>query len=256
MDKIPTSYRCLKNVTSTLLKHFNIEPTDDFTSIKDIMLEKLGADFWGMGHNICYFSTFHARYEGPPPSESYIQDDCMFHVLGIRAIAKRVAEFDYEYPRFLDPPLASIESTSEINENFLISKLKYFDFSHMVNLHYEQKDKILRKSFEANDYKISVTSLIKNNEFIAMGSFNSLFMICSYLRGMDRFLMDIAGNKKLAEKIIQLTSQYCLEYNRRELESFGPQAEFYCSWDDVATQEDRFSALKILGDISFLSTKN
>jgi len=164
----------------------------------------------------------------------------MFHVLGIRAIAKRIAEFDYEYPRFLDPPLASIESASEINENFLISKLEYFDFSHMVNLYYEQKDKVLRQSLEDDDRKISLLNLSKRNEFIAMGSFNSLFMICSYLRGMDRFLMDMAGNKKLAEKIVKLASQYCLEYNRLELENFGPQAEFYCSWDDVATQQDLF----------------
>lgn len=210
-----------------MLKYFNIESTDDFISNKDILLEKLGANFWAMGHNICYFSTFHAKYDGPPPSELYIQDDCMFHVLGISAIAKRVAEFDYEYPRFLDPPLASIESASEIKEDFLISRLKYFDFSHIVNLYYKQKDKVLREPIDTNDHKISLANLRKSNEFIAMGSFNSLFMICSYLRGMDRFLMDIAGNKKLAEKIIKLTSQYCLEYNRRELESLGPQAEFY-----------------------------
>jgi len=30
--------------------------------------------------------------------------------------------------------------------------------------------------------------------------------------------------------------EFILEFNRRELSSFGDKAEFYCSWDDVADQ--------------------
>ncbi len=242
IDRIPTSYRGLKNVTKELIAYFGIEDTEDFISIKDDLLENLGADFWAMGHNICYFSTFHAKYNGPVPEDPYIQDDCLFHALGIRAIAKKVEEYDYEYARFTDPPLSDIGSASDIKDDFLISKLKLFDFDHMVNLYHEQKEKVVRGITHDQNHKeeLSINNLRKNNEFIALGSFNSLFIICSYLRGMDQFLMDLAGNKKIAEKIIKLVGEYCLEYNKLELEAFGGKAEFYCCWDDVATQDNLF----------------
>jgi uroporphyrinogen-III decarboxylase len=242
VDKIPTSYRGLKNVTKNLLKYFNIKDTDEFINIKDDLLKKLGADYWAMGHNICYFSTFHAKYQGPIPNDPYIQDDCLFHALGINAIAKRIEKYDYEYPKFTDPPLSKINHESDIDDNFLIKKLKLFNFKEMVNLYYEQKEKVIHNK-EKNENlpeDLKIENLRKNYEFIAMGSFNSLFIICSYLRGMDQFLLDLAGNKKIAEKIIRLVGEYCLEYNKKELESFGKEAEFYCCWDDVATQEDIF----------------
>jgi hypothetical protein len=143
VDKIPTSYRGLKNVTKNLLKYFNIKDTDEFINIKDDLLKKLGADYWAMGHNICYFSTFHAKYQGPIPNDPYIQDDCLFHALGINAIAKRIEKYDYEYPKFTDPPLSKINHESDIDDNFLIKKLKLFNFKEMVNLYYEQKEKVI-----------------------------------------------------------------------------------------------------------------
>ena len=242
VDKIPTSYRGLKNVTKSLLRNFGIKDTDEFIEIKDEFLADLGTDYWAMGHNICYFSTFHAKYQGPLPGEPYIQDDCLFHALGIRAIAKKIEQYDYEYPKFTNPPLADIESASDIKDDFLIKKLRFFNFKEMVNLYYEQKEKVIHniEKFRKKEEKLSLENLRKDNELIALGSFNSLYIICSYLRGMDNFLLDLAGNKKVAERIIRLVGEYCLEYNRKELQSFGKEAEFYCSWDDVATQDDIF----------------
>jgi uroporphyrinogen decarboxylase len=48
--------------------------------------------------------------------------------------------------------------------------------------------------------------------------------------------MDLYINKKLAEKLIGEVEEFIVEFNRRELESFGDRAEFYCCWDDVAGQ--------------------
>ena len=47
-----------------------------------------------------------------------------------------------------------------------------------------------------------------NDDFICIGSLTNFFMICSYLRGMDNFFMDLAFNKKLAEKIIGEVGQF------------------------------------------------
>ncbi len=49
--------------------------------------------------------------------------------------------------------------------------------------------------------------------------------------------MDLVSNRKLAEKIISEVGEFCLEFNRRELESFGNKAEYYGGWDDVAGQD-------------------
>jgi uroporphyrinogen-III decarboxylase len=77
---------------------------------------------------------------------------------------------------------------------------------------------------------------LRKDEFIAMGSFNSVFIICSYLRGMEQFLIDLLQNKKIAQRLIGEVGEFVLEFNRRELSSFGRDAEFYSSWDDVAGQ--------------------
>jgi len=74
-------------------------------------------------------------------------------------------------------------------------------------------------------------------DFICMGLLNNPFMICCYMRGMEQFLVDLALDRRLAEKIIGEVSEFCLEFNRRELASFGAQAEVYAMWDDVAGQD-------------------
>jgi len=61
-------------------------------------------------------------------------------------------------------------------------------------------------------------------------------MICCYLRGMENFLTDLACNRPLAERLISEVGEFCLEFNRRELEVMGGQAEYYGTWDDVAGQ--------------------
>lgn len=48
--------------------------------------------------------------------------------------------------------------------------------------------------------------------------------------------MDLAFNKKLAEKLINEVCEFGIEYNRRELEAFGNVGQYYGAVDDVAGQ--------------------
>jgi uroporphyrinogen decarboxylase len=240
VDRIPASYRGLKPISVSLMKHFGIRDYNNFTENYLDFLKRLGADFWGMGHNICYFSTYHPTYTGPPPESPYIEDGVLFHTLGIRAKLVRIEHYNYEYPAYVDPPLAGVESVSDLHKNFLTSKLDLFDYSKIKNFLFSQKEKAV--TTESNETELSLDELRANNELIALGSFNSLFIICSYLRGMERFLMDLIINKKLAEHIIGEVGEFCLEFNKRELESFGNEAEFYCSWDDIAGQRSTLFA--------------
>jgi uroporphyrinogen decarboxylase len=234
VDKIPTSYRGLKFVSESLLKYFGFKDYNIFSKNYRPFLEKLGADFWAMGHNLCYFSTFHPRYNGPPPKKPYIPDGLLYYALGINAKLARVDKYNYEYAAYVDPPLASADSASDLEKGFLTSKLDLFDYNTTVNMLYSQKEKAVVS--ESNEIDYSIDDLKKNNEFIALGSFNSLFILCSYLRGMEQFLIDLYLNKKIAEHILGEVGEFVLEFNKRELSGFGEKADFYCSWDDVAGQ--------------------
>lgn len=234
VDKIPVTYRGLKYVSESLLKYFGFKDNKIFSKNYKQFLKKLGADFWSMGHNIGYFSTFHPGYNGPPPIKPYIPDGLLYYALGINAKLARVEKYNYEYAAYVDPPLASLESVSDMKRGFLTSKLDLFDYNTMVNMLYSQKEKAVMSESDEIDY--SIEELRKSNEFITLGSFNSLFILCSYLRGMEQFLIDLYVNKKIAEHIIGEVGEFVLEFNKRELSGFGKEAEFYCSWDDVAGQ--------------------
>jgi hypothetical protein len=234
VDRIPTTYRGLKTVSESLLRHFGFQDYTVFSKNYVTFLKKLKADFWAMGHNICYFSTFHPKYVGPVPKHPYVQDGVLFYTLGINAKLARVEKYNYEYAAYVDPPLAGLESAHDLKKDFLMSRLAHFDFGAQVNMLYSQKEKAVMS--DSNEIDYSIGELKHNDEFIACGSFNSLFIICSYLRGMEQFLMDMHINKRLAERLIGEVGEFILEFNKRELWSFGDKAEFYCSWDDVADQ--------------------
>jgi hypothetical protein len=234
VDRVPTTYRGLKPVSESLLKYFGFDDYAVFSKNYLAFLRKLKADFWGMGHNLCYFSTFHPKYVGPPPDPPYIRDGVLFYALGINAKLARVEKYNYEYAAYVDPPLAGLDSAQDLKKDFLMSKLDLFDFTTRVNMLYSQKEKAVLS--DSNEIDFSIDELKGNDEFIACGSFNSLFIICSYLRGMEQFLMDMHIDKKFAERLIGEVGEFILEFNKREISSFGDQAEFYCSWDDVADQ--------------------
>jgi len=53
---------------------------------------------------------------------------------------------------------------------------------------------------------------------------------------MDKFLLDLAGNIKMAEAVVKEVGTFVLEYNKRYLESPGIVGEYFATWDDVAMQ--------------------
>lgn len=204
IDRIPTTYRGMKYVTKALMKYLGIGDTEDFGKIKSDFLEKLGSNYWGMGIIFAIFRlsmlSIMAQFQTAPISRmifflcTWDQSYCK----------KKQKSYDYEYPRFIDPPLGRIEEASEIEDGFLLSKLKHFDFSSMDNLYYLQKEKVVRQSHgQEQNSSLSPDSLRQDKEFIVPGTLNSLFMICSYLRGMDHFLtgrqMIILNNKRVGK---------------------------------------------------------
>ena len=222
VDRIPTAYRGAPYISEALMRFFKIEEPKNFTKNYKTLLEKLGADFWSSGSKIGKFSTFTAKYIGPKPKKPYIADSQRYHAIGINTVMGRIDKYDFNFESYgLEAPLANIQSASEIKEGFLTSKLDLFDFKSMEN-----------------KYNIGTYETLKNSneDFICIGTLSSFFMMCCYLRGMGQFLMDLATNIRLAERIIEEVGEFGLEFNRRELSEFGEKAEYYGTWDDVAGQ--------------------
>jgi uroporphyrinogen decarboxylase len=222
VDRIPLTFRGSKMLTTLLMKHFGFENPNDFAGNREEFLKRLGADFWASGSKVDKFSTFIPRYRGSKPEPPYVDDGTFFYTIGIHARPGNMQSWDIDYPNVgIDPPLADATSPSDIGKDYLLRRLELFDFSAM-----------------ANKYRtVSVSDLTGSGDaVINIGTLSSLFMMCCYLRGMENFLMDLAYNQKLAERLTAEVGEFVIEFNRRELDQLGDYAEYYGTWDDVAGQ--------------------
>jgi len=224
VDRIPTTYRGNDYISKKLMNYFNIGSPDNLELNYKELMNKLGCDFWSTGSKMGKFSTFIPEYLGPEPEEPYVKDTNMFYTLGINSALGEFKEYNVYYANIgVDPPLYDVDSASELRKGFLTEKLDLFNFKSYRNRYDNNK---LKYEIICNDIDYVIT----------IGTLNNPFMICSYLRGMDKFLMDLMINKELAEFIIGEVSELCIEFNKMELEHFGNKAEYYGSWDDVADQ--------------------
>lgn len=225
VDKIPSSYRGLDNLSIRLNKYFGFDEPENIVKNYKNLINALGADFYSSGVKISKFTTYVASYNGPLPQKPYIEDHVYYYQLGANsklAIGGK-GEYQFEYEVWVDPPLAKINDASEIRKGFLTEKLPYFDFGNF-QVEYGNPD--------LNYQNVKNSS----QDFVGIGNFSHVFMNCLALRGYEQFLTDLAFNKKLAEKIINEVCEFGLEYVRRELESFGSIAEYYGMGDDLAAQ--------------------
>lgn len=235
VDKIPTHYRGIDFLTQKLMKYYGIEKFQNIENNYKTLLKIMGVDFFSAGDNISAFSTFNPKCNAPEPELPFVKEGGYFFALGINSKIVTIDKYKYKYHNIgINPPLANISSFKDIKKDFLLSKLNYFDFDQMVN----------RRLFDQSKYNTEIDNdslkyerfKDSNEDFITMGALNEVFMICSYLRGMENFLSDLASNKKLAEFLIKEVGNFCIEFNRRELTGFGEKADWYFMWDDIAGQ--------------------
>ncbi len=218
VDRIPATFRASDLTARKTMEYFNLKDPDDFGSNYKELLKRLGADFWSTGTKLDKFAILLPEFMGKKPQPPYVDDSNYFYTIGIKAKKAKMKNFDISYPHIgIEPPLGHIDSANELKNGFLLSRLKSFDFNKMKN-RYGNID-------------------IDEDNLICMGSLNSVFMICCYLRGMEKFLMDLAFNKKLAESLIKEVGDFCVEFNRREVLAAKDKAIYYGAWDDIASQD-------------------
>lgn len=221
VDRLPKTYRASDYISNILIKYFKIDKENyNEIQIYKELIKKIGADFYSSGSKLDKLSTYKPEYNGKKPSAPYIADEQLFYTIGINTILQKDEKHNVTHEIYIDPPWADYKSPKEINQDKLISKLDLIDFGSMKESYF--------KKHKHGDGKA------QNDEIICMGKTSSFFMVCIYLRGMENFLMDLAFNSKMAEYITKIVGEFCLEFNRRELNAFGKYADYYGTWDDVA----------------------
>lgn len=224
VDRIPTTFRANKVLSDILMRHlgFTDQRPADLAGSRKPFLDKLKADFWSSGTKVDRFSTFSPKYLGPSPQPPYVDDGTSFYKIGIRAKRGKMEGYGVEYPLVgVDPPLAGALSPSDIPKGFLMERLELFDFGVMKNAYREVKAEEIEHS---------------GDDIVSVGSLSNFFMICCYLRGMEAFLMDMAFDRKMTERLAGEVGEFILEFNRRELDALGRKAVYYGTWDDVCGQ--------------------
>jgi uroporphyrinogen decarboxylase len=140
---------------------------------------------------------------------------------------------------YTDNPLSKFDDPGRVN-GFLTSKIDFFDYRNCINQQLNNGkysayfgDETAYKILSYENFKDSTEDIISIGDVM-----NYPFTLCSYLRGMDNFLLDMVGNIKMAEAIINEVCQFLLEFNRRLLEETQIKADVFATWDDVASQEE------------------
>jgi uroporphyrinogen decarboxylase len=219
VDRIPKTFRATETATIRLAEHFGLKDPKDTIGNRKEIIKRLGADSWSSGCRPDKFSVFLPAYTGPGANPPFIEDDQYYYTIGINTAKSDISPF-----YGVNPVLADAQTPNDIKDGFLTSKLKYYDFSKMINRY--------------GDDRISIENAKNDPEsIIAIGNLTTVYMICAFLRGTENFLIDLVANVKLAEKIIGEVSEFCLEYANLELTNFGDRAEYYGTWDDVAGQD-------------------
>lgn len=236
VDRIPITYRAIPYVSNSLLKYFGISDSPDLIRDYKKLIKKLDADLYSQGAGPGAFSIFVPKCSATLPEKPFSKDVWFFYALGINSTETKIEEYNWKYfTPGVKPPLADINYASDLKKDFLLSKLKYFNFKSYSNRIFEDDSYSDYPEYLNYDRIKSA-----NDDFISIGTLNQPFMICCYLRGMDQFMMDLAANRKLAEYIIKEVGQFCIEFVKKELEEFNNKAEWYFMWDDVAGQNGLF----------------
>ncbi len=239
VDRIPVMYRALPPLTKSLMKYFGIGDQDDpYLIIKNYreLFSLLGeVDYSGFGGSM-FYSGFTPRFTGELDGYDFM-DAGFCSLFGVEWEEVKIGKYDYSYMVISRHPWAAIEDPGQI-KGLLTRHLDKFDYGDQVNylLNTGKFSEYNKSSFSREH--LNYESMKDEDTIISTGIFSaSPFMYCSYLRGMDNFLMDMAGNKDMASAIIDEVTEYSLEFNRRSFEQSNIKTDLFICWDDICMQD-------------------
>lgn len=238
VDRIPMMYRSLPTLTKSVMKYLNIGNQNDpdiiMKNYKELFSRLGNIDYSGFGGSM-YYSSFAPRFIGEIDKYKFM-DAGFCSLFGVEWSEITIEKYGYSYMVISKNPWADFENPKEVG-GLLTKYLKLFDYKNSINFLLNNGKFSSYYNSEFAKKHLAYDSMKNEDTIINTGIFAANpFMYCSYLRGMDNFLLDLAGNKRMAEAIINEGIEFSLEFNRRSLEQTNIKADLFTTWDDICMQ--------------------
>ena len=233
VNRIPMFYRADEFVNRKMINHFNIGGRD----WNEAILRNLGADFFSGGPSLNDFYCYLPRYIGPDFACDH--DDLFFFSFGIKSkcVYDEKGRF-LEYDFFQNPPLGKAESIAEVAAHHW-PEPGWFDFTRYKTLCSRRAPEWYPTDGQAGDDYVSVDEVRKRDDQFTSTYFqNTIFVVSSFMRGMERLLLDMAAEPKLAHAVVDRVGEACVAMNRANLAAIGDRIELFGMWDDFAMQDN------------------
>jgi uroporphyrinogen decarboxylase len=226
VNKIPAMYRGEPSTNEKLIKFFNLSSLENEW---EQLIKLLGADNYSDGETLGGFSTYFPNYTGPDFKSLF--EINRFDIWGINSQEVYIGkERHIVFSKI--PPLSSKDDISALDD-YPYPKLEWFDF----NVYRNNTEQISFKSHK-DQQEIKLSDFKKSeNYFLNTSCLNSIFMVSTYLRGMEKLFMDFLLNPLYAETLISKIGEFMVEFNKKNLASIGEFIDLYGIWDDFADQE-------------------
>ena len=231
-DRIPVDYWAVPELTETLVKNFGLMNRDQ-------LLEKLKIDIRYVKPD--YISP---DFEEQPDGSLHrgLSDGTFIDIWGVKR--KRINWGKGSYLEMISSPLGEANSVREI-ENHSWPDVEAFNY-----------ESILKQCLNYKDFAIICTG-------DRLTTRASIFKLAMYLRGMDRFFMDLALNPGLVETLVAKLLEFHLEHNRRIFEAAAKHMDIFMLGDDFGSENGLLISLAMfrkffkpaLGDLINLAKK-
>ena len=195
-DRIPIDYIATPETNITLKKHFGIDADE-------VLLRKLGVDIRRVA----------PRFVGP---------EDMTGAAGVGAQGKDFLGIVWKpvknefgtYNEIGFHPLGRVTTVKEV-EDYSWPQVDWFDFSHL---------------------KEEISQLNQDHRYAIMYFAGGAFETPWYMRGMERFLMDLVECPDIAESICRHALKFYRERAMRAIEASGGRIDIIGSGGDIGTQ--------------------
>jgi len=204
-DRVAADYWAVPEVTEILLKKFGIEKENDLLNRLEVDLRYVKPSYTG--------SDFKEQPDGSLHRK--LSDGTFLDIWGVKR--KKVNWGKGSYLEVIESPLRDTNNVKEIESNTWPS-VEDFDYQS-----------ISRQCSKYKDLAIILTG-------DRLTTRASVFKLGMYLRGMDKFLMDLVLSPKLVEAVVAKLLEFHLEHNRRIFQAAAKEIDIFMLGDDFGSE--------------------
>ncbi|MFQ6067662.1 MAG: uroporphyrinogen decarboxylase family protein, partial [bacterium] len=203
--RVPVDYWAVPEVNEILLKKLGIEKENDLLNRLEVDVRYVKPSYAG--------SDFKEQPDGSLHRK--LSDGTLIDIWGVKR--KKVNWGRGTYLEVIESPLTDANCVKEIEDNTWPS-VEDFDYQS-----------ISRQCSKYKDLAIILTG-------DRLTTRASVFKLAMYLRGMDKFLMDLVLNPMLVEALVAKLLEFHLEHNRRIFEAAAKEIDVFMLGDDFGSE--------------------